>query len=223
MMTAIRAVIFDIDGTLIDSVDFHAKAWVEAFETFGHALLYDRVRRQIGKGGDQLMPVFLPEAEIARIGKDLEDHRARLLRERYLPLFKPFEGVRALFERVLADGKQVALASSAKGQELERYKVIARIEDLIDAETSSDDAEKSKPHPDIFQAALAKLGMAPERAIVVGDTPYDAEAAARAGMRTIGVRCGGWSDAELKQAGCTAVYADPADLLARYESSPLTC
>lgn len=222
-MTALRAVIFDIDGTLIDSVDFHAKAWVEAFEAFGHALLYDRVRRQIGKGGDQLMPVFLPEAEIARMGKDLEDYRARLLRERYLPLFQPFEGVRALFERVLADGKQVALASSAKGQELERYKAIARIEDLIDAETSSDDAEKSKPHPDIFQAALAKLGMAPEQAIVVGDTPYDAEAAARAGMRTIGVRCGGWSDAELKQAGCTAVYADPADLLARYESSPLTC
>lgn len=222
-MAANRAVVFDIDGTLIDSVDYHARAWVEAFGKFGHALLYDRVRRQIGKGGDQLMPVFLSESEIARIGRDLEDYRAGLLRERYLPLFEPFAGVRPLFERLLADGKRIALASSAKAAELERYKRIARIDDLIDADTSSDDAGKSKPHPDIFQAALAKLGLAPEQAVVVGDTPYDAEAAARAGMRAVGVRCGGWSGEELKQAGCVAVYADPADLLARYEASPLTC
>jgi HAD superfamily hydrolase (TIGR01549 family) len=218
----IDAVLFDIDGTLIDSVDFHAKAWVEAFEKFGHEVAYDRVRKQIGKGGDQLMPVFLSEADIGRIGKPLEEYRGQVLREKYLPLFKPFAQVRELLQRVIADGTKVGLASSAKAEELEQYKKIANIVDRVDADTSSADAEKSKPHPDIFEAALEKLGdLAPERVIVVGDTPYDAEAAAKAGIRTIGLRCGGWSEAELKQAGCVAVFAAPADLLARYEGSPL--
>jgi phosphoglycolate phosphatase-like HAD superfamily hydrolase len=195
----VAAVLFDIDGTLIDSVDFHAKAWVEAFAKFGHEAQYDRVRRQIGKGGDQLMPVFLSEQDIALIGKPLEAYRARILRERFLPLFRPFAQVRELLQRVIADGKKIGLASSAKAEELDLYKQIAHIDDLIDADTSSSDASKSKPHPDIFQAALEKLGgMSPEGVVMVGDTPYDAE---------------------LKQAGCVAVYADPADLLAHYGAS----
>ena len=97
-----------------------------------------------------------------------------------------------MFQRLIADGKQIALASSAKEDELAQYKKIANISDLIDAETSSDDAEKSKPHPDIFQAALARLtNKSPDRTIVVGDTPYDAKAATKAGLRTIGLLCGG--------------------------------
>jgi HAD superfamily hydrolase (TIGR01509 family) len=131
--------------------------------------------------------------------------------------------VRELFQRLIADGRQIALASSAKENELAQYKKIANIVDLIDAETSTDDAEKSKPHPDIFQAALARLAdKNPDRAIVVGDTPYDAEAAAKAGLRTIGLLCGGWSEEEeLRRAGCLAVFKDPADLLARYSQSLL--
>ena len=135
---------------------------------------------------------------------------------------KPFPGVRELFERIKADGLRIALASSAKKEELERYKEIAGIADLVDAETSSDDAEKSKPHPDIFEAALERLeGVAADEAIAVGDTPYDAEAAGKAGIRTIGLLCGGWPEAELREAGCVAIYRDPADLLRQYDRSPL--
>jgi HAD superfamily hydrolase (TIGR01509 family) len=217
-----NAVIFDMDGTLIDSVDQHARAWVDAFSDYHREVRFEDVRRQIGKGGDQLMPVFLSKAEISRIGKDLEAHRGKLLKARYLHQIKPFPAVRELFQRLIADGKQIALASSAKEDELSEYKKIANVADLLDAETSSADAEKSKPHPDIFQAALARLGNPDaRRAIVVGDTPYDAEAAAKAGLRTIGVLCGGWSEDELKRSGCVAVFEDPADLLARYEQSPL--
>ena len=115
------------------------------------------------------------------------------------------------------------MASSAKQDEIAKYKQIAQIEDLIDKETSSDDAERSKPEPDIFQAALQRLGnLSPEQVLVVGDTPYDAEAAAKAGMRTIGLLCGGWSADELKQAGCVAIYKDVAGLLAQYEDSLLS-
>lgn len=218
------AVIFDVDGTLIDSVDFHARAWVDAFAAFGHSVAFDTVRRQIGKGGDQLMPVFLSHEEIERTGSALESHRGALLKERYLPQFRVFPKVRELVQRVLCDGTEVALGSSAKEDELAEYKKIAGIDDLIEIETSSDDAERSKPCPDIFEAAIAKLGIADLSGIlVVGDTPYDAQAALKAGLRTIGLRCGGWSEDELRGAGCIAVFDDPADLLVRYDSSPLAC
>lgn len=217
-----RAVIFDVDGTLIDSVDFHAQAWVDAFADFGHAVSFERVRRQIGKGGDNLMPVFLTPAEIDREGEALEAHRGKLLKDRYLPRFRAFPKARQLVERVLAEGMRVALGSSAKEDELATYKRIAGIEDLIEIETSADDAENSKPSPDIFEAVLAKLGIvARDRVLVVGDTPYDAEAAGKAGLRTIGLRCGGWPTEELRAAGCIAVFDDPADLLTRFEESPL--
>ncbi len=122
----------------------------------------------------------------------------------------------------MADGKRIVLASSAKGDELQHYKQLAGIGDLLDAETSSDDADKSKPHPDIFAAAVAKLaGIEADAMVVIGDTPYDAEAAGKAGLRTIGVLCGGWPEDKLKEAGCIAVFKDPADLLAHYDASPL--
>src|SRR5215203_4793746 len=152
---SLKAVVFDVDGTLIDSVDVHAQAWVDAFAEFGHEVRFGDARRQIGKGGDQLMPVFLSKAEIDRFGEKLEERRGVLFKERYLHRIKPFAAVRELFQRVIADGKAIALASSANEDELEQYKKIANIVDLIDIETSSDDAEKSKPHPDIFRAALA--------------------------------------------------------------------
>ena len=217
-----KAVIFDVDGTLVDSVDLHARAWVDAFHDYGHEIAFKQVRDQIGKGGDQFMPVFLSEEELEEKGEELEKHRGRIFKERYLPQITAFPEVRALFERLLADGKRVALASSAKEDELEKYKEMARIEDLIDEQTSSEDAEKSKPHPDIFEAVMKRLGdVRPEDVVVVGDTPYDAEAARKAGLRTIGLLCGRWSEEALKHAGCVAVYKDPTDLLARYDTSPL--
>src|SRR5262249_16644609 len=140
----------------------------------------------------------------------------------YLPKVRPFPKVRELFERLLADGKRIALASSAKAEELEKYKEIAGIADLIHAETSSDGAERSKPHPDIFEAALARLkDIPPAEVVVVGDTPYDAQAAGKIGLRTVGVLCGGFPETELREAGCLAIYRDPADLLAHYDTSPL--
>ncbi len=217
-----KAVIFDVDGTLVDSVDLHARSWVDAFAEFGHDIAFDDVRSQIGKGGDQLLPVFLSPDEVEQVGEKIEARRGEVLKQRYLPQVSAFADVRALFERIIADGQRVALASSAKADELETYKRLARIEDLIDVQTTSDDAERSKPHPDIFEAALKQLkGVDHCDIVVVGDTPYDAEAAAKAGLRTVGVLCGGWSEGELRDAGCVAIYRDPADLLSRFGTSPL--
>jgi HAD superfamily hydrolase (TIGR01549 family) len=216
----VRAVIFDMDGTLVDSVDLHAKAWQDAFRDFGHEFNFQSIRNQIGKGGDQFLPVFLTGEEIDAKGRALEKHRGNLLQERYLSQIKAFPKVTELFQRIRADKIKIVLASSAKSKELQTYKKIASIEGLIDAETSSDDAEKSKPHPDIFQAAMAKLeGVPNSEVIVVGDTPYDAEAAGKAGLRTIGFRCGGFAESGLRDAGCFAIYDGPSDLLARYDQS----
>jgi HAD superfamily hydrolase (TIGR01549 family) len=219
----IEAVIFDIDGTLVDSVDLHARAWQEAFRHFGREFSFERVRYQIGKGGDQLMPVFLSREELAGFGEELEKYRGGLYKKEYLPRVRAFPRVRELFERVRADGKRLALASSAKEDEVKVYKKIADVEDLIEEQTSADDAERSKPHPDIFEAALERLGgVKPEEAIVVGDTPYDAQAAGKINVRTVGLLCGGFPEADLRAAGCVEIYRDPADLLARYEESPLS-
>jgi HAD superfamily hydrolase (TIGR01509 family) len=218
-----KAVIFDVDGTLVDSVDLHARAWVDAFRDYGHQFDFKEVREQIGKGGDELMPVFLSEAELNQYGEELENHRCQILKEKYLPEVKGFPKVRQLFERLLQDSKKIVLASSAKNDELETYKKAAGIDDLIRAETSADDADRSKPHPDIFEEALKRLAVRPEEAIVIGDTPYDAEAAAKAGLRTVGLLCGGWGEEDLKNAGCIEIYKDPAHLLTAYEQSPLAC
>ena len=218
-----KAVIFDIDGTLVDSVDLHAAAWAATFEQYGKKIDFTDVRRQIGKGGDQLLPVFFSKKELTEFGEEMEKYRGDLFKRDYLPRVKSFPKTRELFERITQDGKQIVLASSAKEEELGTYKKLARIEDLIEGETSADDVEKSKPHPDIFAVALKELGNPPvEEVLVVGDTPYDAEAAGKINLRTIGLLCGGWTEEELRQAGCVAIYRDPADLLARYEESPLT-
>ncbi len=219
----VKAVIFDVDGTLVDSVDLHALAWQEALKHFGHEIAFERIRYQIGKGGDQLLPVFLTPDELARVGGDLDAYRSELFKKTYLPQVRPFPKVRELFTCIREDAKRIALASSAKEDELSAYKRIADIEDLVEKETSSGDVERSKPHPDIFQAALDKMpGVSAETAIVVGDTPYDAEAAGKLGLRTIGVLCGGFPEADLLAAGCLAIFRSPADLLARYDQSPLT-
>ena len=218
----VEAVIFDIDGTIVDSVDLHMKAWKAALEKFGKNISFDEIRLQIGKGEDQIISVFFSKEEAEDVAEEIEKYRSNLFRNEYLPIVKAFPRVRQLFERIKQDHKVIELASSAKKDELEIYKRIAAIGDLVDFETASNEAKRSKPFPDIFQAALKKLDhIQPERVIAIGDTRYDAEAAAKANLRTVGFLSGGSTEEELRQAGCVALYRNPADLLERYEESPL--
>jgi HAD superfamily hydrolase (TIGR01509 family) len=164
--------------------------------------------------------------EVAAIDKDedpkakaVDEDRARLFLDELLPGLKAFEGGRGLVERIKADGFKIVAASSAQSKEMEKLLEIAGVADLIECRTRADDAGKSKPDPDIVLMALQAGGLAADRAVMIGDTPYDVEAATRAGVDVIAVRSGGWDDADLK--GAIAVYDDVADLLARYDESPL--
>jgi HAD superfamily hydrolase (TIGR01509 family) len=216
----IEAVIFDVDGTLVDTVDSHAEAWRWAFAEFGKEVAFADVRQQIGKGGDQLMPVFLSKDELEDFGKKLEKRRGEIFDSEYMPKAKPFPMVRELCERIKKDGKKIALASSATDEEIEFFKKLLNIGDLLEAETTSEDADQSKPEPDIFAAALEKLGSPdPARCVVVGDTPYDAIAAGKIKLTTVGVLSGGFPENQLRDAGCVEIYDDPADMLARYDDS----
>jgi HAD superfamily hydrolase (TIGR01509 family) len=218
----IKAVIFDVDGTLVDTVDMHALAWQRAFAEFGKEIEFSDIRDQIGKGGDQLMPVFLSESELDEFGKRLEKRRGDIYKSDYLKTAKPFPMVRELFERIRADGKKVALGSSAPQDELDHYLELTNVGDLIEADTSGDDAENSKPEPDIFLAAMSKIGKPdPADCIIIGDSPYDAEAAGKGGSSTIGFLSGGFSETSLRDAGCIEIYDGPADLFENYERSAI--
>jgi HAD superfamily hydrolase (TIGR01549 family) len=217
-----RAVIFGVDGTLIDTVDLHAECWVEALARYDVRIPFAGMRVQIGKGGDQILHLLIPPGMVEDRGEEIQAFRTDLFKREYLHKARAFPGLRALFERIRAVGQKAVLASSGKAVEVDRYKEVAGIADLIDDATSSDDAERSKPFPDIFQAALAKLApLGAEEAVVVGDTPYDAEAARNARLRSVGVLCGGFPEEALRSAGCIAVFGGPADLLDRYEDSSL--
>jgi HAD superfamily hydrolase (TIGR01549 family) len=216
-----EAVIFDIDGTLVDSVDLHAQAWQETFRHFGREVPFPVLRHQIGRGADQLLPLFFSSEELESFGKELEKHRSGLYKRLYLPDVKAFPKVRELFERIKSDGKLIALASSSAKEEADYYKHLANIEDLVEAEVCSEDVENSKPAPDVFTVALRRIGRDSHDVLVVGDTPYDAEAAAKSNLRSVGVLCGGFAEQELLDAGTIAIFRDPEHLLARYDNSPL--
>lgn len=218
----LKAVIFDVDGTLIDSNDLHAQAWQRAFRRFGYDLPLDLLHHQVGKGGDHYVPHFLTPEDNAKFGKDLDRYKTELFKREYAPRIKPFPKVRELFQRIRDDGLCIAFATSSKGDELEQYKKLLGVDELVSEETSKDDARHSKPSPDIFAAALQKLDFPPSEAIAIGDTPYDAQACGKLELPIIGLLCGGFSEKELRAAGCSAIFRDPADLLARFDKSPLT-
>ena len=215
----VTAVLFDVDGTLVDSNDAHANAWVQAFAEHGIAVPFDTVRRAIGMGGDKLMPLVSGIAEDTARGRQIAATRARIFKSDFLPGIQPFRGSRELVAAMKAAGKTAVAASSAQKDELTPLLAIAGAELLMDAATSSDDADESKPAPDIVEAALERAGATPDRAIMIGDTPYDVEAARRAGVRIIAFRSGGWSDVDLD--GAMAIYDGAWDLLARLDESPL--
>lgn len=218
----LRAILFDVDGTLVDTVDLHAAAWKEALARYGKQVSFQKIRSQIGKGGDQLIPVFLTEEEVERWGEELDRFRAELYKEQYLPKARPFPCVRELFQRIQRDGRRIVLATSGKQDEVEHYIRLLGVQGLVDAYTTSDEVERSKPHPDIFAVALRKAGVEnPREALVVGDSPYDIEAATRIAVPAIGLLCGGFPEQDLRAAGAVAIYASPCDLLEHYEQSPL--
>lgn len=218
-MSRIDGVIFDVDGTLIDSNDAHARAWVAALAEHGYDVPFERVRRLIGMGGDKLLPSVAGIDTDSERGKQIDKRRGAIFQQRFLPEVGAFPQVRPLLERLSADGMRLVVASSAKGDEIDTLLERTGAADLFESSTSSSDAPRSKPDPDIVEAALSQLGLPAGQVLMIGDTPYDIEAAAKAGIGIVALRSGGWGDADL--AGALAVYDDPADLLAGYDDSPL--
>lgn len=214
-----QGILFDVDGTLVDSNDAHARAWEAAFREAGHQVPFDRIRRLIGMGGDQLLPETIGVSDTTPEGKAIARRRGEIFRERHLPHVRPLPGARDLVVRLRRDGYRLGVATSAQPDELAALLKIAGVDDLFEARTSADEVDESKPEPDIVLAAVRKLQLPPAAAVLIGDTPYDAESARRAGVAFIGLRSGGWREDALTDA--LAVYDGPADLLARLDSSPL--
>lgn len=213
----LQGVIFDIDGTLVDSNDAHAKSWVDTFANAGYDVPFDAVRPLIGMGADKLLPKTIGIRHDTDEAKTLIKRRSEIFRERYLPHLRPFKGSRDLVSHVRSGGLKAIVATSAKDEELKSLLEAAQVDDLMQERATSSDAKRSKPDPDIVQAAIEESGISPDHLVMIGDTPYDVEAAGRAGVRAIGFRSGGWSDEALK--GAVEIYSGPADLLAKYESS----
>jgi HAD superfamily hydrolase (TIGR01509 family) len=213
----LKGVIFDIDGTLVDSNDAHAQSWADTFAEAGYEVPFESVRPLIGMGADKLLPQTIGVSHESEEGKRLIKRRSEIFRERYLPQLKPLKGSRDLVLRVRADGLKPVVATSAKDEELKALLNAARVDDLMEERATASDAKRSKPDPDIVHAAIEESGIPAGQLVMIGDTPYDVEAAARADIRTIAFRSGGWTDEALS--GAVEIYDGPADLLAHYESS----
>jgi HAD superfamily hydrolase (TIGR01509 family) len=213
-----QGIIFDVDGTLVDSNDAHARAWVAAGAFAGFRVSFADVRPLIGVGGDKLLPALFKVDPAGTVGKAIAKARGRIFREEEIKTVRPFPMVRELLTSLRERGIGLAVASSAKKEELKLLLSIANIADLLEEKTSSDDADSSKPDPDIVIAALARLGYASHEVLMVGDTPFDAEAARRAEVRFVAVRCGGWRDRDFPTAA--AIYDGPPDILRRIATLP---
>jgi HAD superfamily hydrolase (TIGR01509 family) len=214
---ATQAVLLDIDGTLLDSNDAHAQAWSDALREAGLDIGSETVRPLIGMGSDKLLPKLTGIDAEAEEGKRLVERSKAIFAKEYLPLVKPFPMARELLERMRDDGVKLVVATSAADDELRGLLAVLGAEWLVDETTSSSDADRSKPDPDIVRVAVDKAGVGPAACVMLGDTPYDVEAATRSRVRVIAVRCGGHGDEELR--GAVEIYDDPAALLARYEES----
>ncbi|MDQ2908242.1 MAG: HAD family hydrolase [Candidatus Eremiobacteraeota bacterium] len=214
----LRAVLLDVDGTLIDSNDAQASAWLDAFTEAGVRVAPDAVRRLIGKGGDRLLREAAGLDVDAEPGATIKKRHGETFAERYLPGLQPTRGARELLSWLHSRGVQLIVATSAGKDEMRMLLRQGGLEDLIDVFTSGDDASETKPAPDILSAALKKAGRSAAESTMIGDTPYDCEAAQRIGLSAIALRCGGWNTPELR---CDATFDNPADLLAHYRNSPL--
>jgi len=214
----LRGVLFDVDGTLVDSNAAHASSWADTLREAGYDVPFDVLWPMIGMGGDKLLPAACGIEIDSDAGNALSKRRWEIFQRDYLEKLRPTPGARDLVQRMKDDGLELIVASSASGDELGALMKAAEVADLFEKTTSSSDAEESKPDPDIVQAAVKKSGMKPEELIMLGDTPYDVEAAIGAHVKLVGVLCGGWTAIELS--GATAIYSDPADVLSWYDASP---
>jgi HAD superfamily hydrolase (TIGR01509 family) len=217
-MANVMAALLDIDGTLIDSNGAHASAWVEALSEFGYDVPFGRVRALIGKGGDKLLPETVGVEKDSPKGVEISKRRGAIFKEKYLPTLRPFPSARELVAALREGGLRLVVATSATADEIKALLDVANVRDLLSDVKTSKDAKDSKPDPDIVIAALTAAKCHPSEAVMLGDTPYDVQAAARAGVVAVALRCGGWDDASL--AGAKAIYDDPHDLLAKLDTSP---
>lgn len=207
-----------MDGTLVDSNDAHAHAWVRAIAEAGLTADFATVRQLIGKGGEKLLPEVTGVRTDSARGKNIDKRRGEIFLEQYLPHLRPTPGAKELLARLKRAGLRLAVASSSNDKELDGLLRVCGANEFLEERTSSDDADRSKPDPDIIHAALKRLKLSAGEMLLLGDTPYDVEAAGRAGVKTVAVGCGGWDDASLT--GAIRVYDDPADILAHFEQSP---
>jgi HAD superfamily hydrolase (TIGR01549 family) len=212
------AAILDIDGTLVDTNYQHALAWYMAFRQHDVVLPVWRIHRHIGMGGDQIVEALAGREVEERAGDDIRSAEAAL----YLASIQStsvLEGARELIEDLKAEGRQVVLASSAKAREVDHYLDLLDVRDLVDGWTTSADVERTKPEPDLVIAALDRLDT--DDAVMIGDTPWDARAAERAGVPTVAVLTGGFSEQELREAGAVAVFTSIVELRRDLASTPL--
>jgi HAD superfamily hydrolase (TIGR01509 family) len=217
----LRGALLDIDGTVVNSNDAHAACWAEVFAELGYDIRFEHVRPLVGMGGDKLLPILTGLDHESPKAKRLAARKKEVFEQKYLPQLRPTRGARQLLEHMRAEGLKLVIATSAGDDEMRALVERAGVADLIDDATSSGDVESSKPDPDVVGAALQKGRVGPEEAVMIGDTPYDIAAAAKAGVPTIALRCGGWWD-DLALGGAVAIYDDPADLLKQYDESPLS-
>lgn len=212
--------LFDVDGTLLDTNYLHTVAWAEALAQYGHWPAMARIHRGIGMGGDQLLDELLgADRDHAQDEEISAAHKA--LYGRFWPRLRAFDGAAALLRAVAARGWTVVLASSASGRDLEVMRRVLGADDAISDATSADDVRESKPAPDLVRAALDKADARPEEAVFVGDTLWDVQAAAEAGVPCVAVLSGGWSARDLRAAGALEVHQDVAALLADLRNSAL--
>lgn len=213
-----RGVLFDVDGTLIDSSYFHTVAWWGAFRQYGYDVPMASIHQFVGMGGDRLVDSLLPSGRNRDDDADIMASHGALYASHW-PQLRAFDGSRDLLARCHSGGLAVALASSARQRDLQVMKGILDADDCMDAATSANDAEESKPAPDILVAALEAIGVKADDAVFVGDAVWDMKAAAALGMPAIGVTCGGIDAAVLRDAGAVEVYEGPWDLLRNLDGS----
>lgn len=215
-----RGVLFDVDGTLIDSSYLHTVAWWHAFNQKGWDVPMSRIHRLIGMGSEQLIDELLPADRDRDQDASIGDAHGSLFSVHW-PGLKPTRGAVELLRRCAEEGLAVVLASSSNAAEVAAMRTALDVDDVLTAVTTATDAEHSKPEPDIFAAALEAGGLRAEETVVVGDARWDVVAARRLGMDTVGLGSGGISEAELREAGAVEYYADPHALLEAFDGSPL--